>query len=41
MKDFSNETEAELITEFAAAEKDGNQEKKKALTEEALLRINA
>jgi len=41
MKDFSNETEANLITEYAAAEKDGDQEKKTALMDEAFTRMTA
>ena len=41
MKDFSNDTEAELISEYAAAEKDGDQERKTALTDEASARMVA
>ncbi len=41
MKDFSNDTEAELISEYTAAEKDNDQEMKAALTDEASARMTA
>ena len=41
MKDFSNDTEAELISEYAAAEENGDLEKKTALTDEAFARMTA
>ena len=41
MSDFSDETEANLISEYAAAEKNGDQEKITALTDEAFARMTA
>ena len=41
MTDFSNGTESELISEYAAAEENGDQEKKTALTDEAFARMTA
>ena len=41
MSDFSDETEATLISEYAAAEKNGDQEKKTALMDEAFARMSA
>ena len=41
MKDFSEKTEAELVFEYAQAQKENDTLKEKALADEALSRINA